>query len=898
MKSARGRRCCYPIPLFTLTSLVYLVEMPSSAGLRAWLVLFAGVALLPQLWAADPSPIASDSPATPPTVILRTLPAPGSPATPQLIDGATDDPVQLFTRGNYEKALTRASALAAEDPRNETWPLIRCQSQLQLGQYAEARADLDKALVLFSNSLRLRVLGYDLMRRTGDPLRAKALLEEMDRLGARAWAYTAPEDQIALGRAALLLNADPKKVLDRFFSPVKKAHPELRDVYLASGELALEKSEYGLAAKTFTEAAKRFPDDPDVQFGLARALQSSDSEAMMEALSATLKGNPRHIDALLLLAEHHIDAEHAEEAATALGAVLKIDPKRAEAHALRAVQAELAGNAAGFKEARETALKPWPKNPDVEHLIGRKLSQKYRFTEGAEHQRRALEWEPTHLQAKLQLAQDLLRLGHETEGWKLAQEVRDADPYDVFAYNLTTLEETLSKFALLPSEHFLVRMEAQEAQIYGPRVVALLERAHAQVGAKYGFNSKQKITVEIFPDQKDFAIRTFGLPGGAGFLGVCFGNVITANSPAANPGLAHNWESVLWHEFTHVVTLGLTKNRMPRWLSEGISVYEERQARGNWGEQMKPRYRAMILGQDLVPLSELSGSFLRPKTPMHLQFAYYESSLAVEYLIERFGMPALKAIFADLAQGVGINAALARRAAPLADLDREFGERIRKLANGVGPQLDWSNPQPADVASEQKFDEWLEANPTNYAAIMEKAKRLLQKQEWAAAKVLLEKVIALYPDQHEPEGAYAMLARAQRELGENDAELATLTRLATLASGATDAFQRLMEIHTTRAEWKAVAGYAEQFTAVNPLVPAPHRTAAGAWQKLGDAPRAIAEYETLLKLGGPPEPEAHFALAGLLKTAGKKPEAKRHALQALEEAPRYREALRLLKELQ
>jgi tetratricopeptide (TPR) repeat protein len=85
---------------------------------------------------------------------------------------------------------------------------------------------------------------------------------------------------------------------------------------------------------------------------------------------------------------------------------------------------------------------------------------------------------------------------------------------------------------------------------------------------------------------------------------------------------------------------------------------------------------------------------------------------------------------------------------------------------------------------------------------------------------------------------------------------------------------------------------------VNPLVPAPHREAARAWQQLGDAPRAIAEYETLLKLGGPPEPEAHFALGGLLKTAGKRPEAKRHALQALEEAPRYREALRLLKELQ
>ena len=40
------------------------------------------------------------------------------------------------------------------------------------------------------------------------------------------------------------------------------------------------------------------------------------------------------------------------------------------------------------------------------------------------------------------------------------------------------------------------------------------------------------MAVEIFPDQADFAVRTFGMPGGAGYLGVCFGPLITMNSPA------------------------------------------------------------------------------------------------------------------------------------------------------------------------------------------------------------------------------------------------------------------------------------------------------------------------------------------------------------------------------
>ena len=41
----------------------------------------------------------------------------------------------------------------------------------------------------------------------------------------------------------------------------------------------------------------------------------------------------------------------------------------------------------------------------------------------------------------------------------------------------------------------------------------------------------------------------------------------------------------------------------------------------------------MILGDELTPLSQLSSAFLAAKTPLHLQFAYFESALAVEFLV-------------------------------------------------------------------------------------------------------------------------------------------------------------------------------------------------------------------------------------------------------------------------
>src|SRR5262249_18789822 len=134
------------------------------------------------------------------------------------------------------------------------------------------------------------------------------------------------------------------------------------------------------------------------------------------------------------------------------------------------------------------------------------------------------------------------------------------------------------------------------------------------------------------------------MPGNAGFLGVCFGNVVTANSPAAQVGHAVNWEAVLWHEFCHVVTLQLTRNKMPRWLSEGISVYEELQANPVWGQRMTPRYREMVLGKDLTPVGDLSAAFLTARSDLHMQFAYYESALVVEFLVERYGLESLKQI--------------------------------------------------------------------------------------------------------------------------------------------------------------------------------------------------------------------------------------------------------------
>ena len=68
--------------------------------------------------------------------------------------------------------------------------------------------------------------------------------------------------------------------------------------------------------------------------------------------------------------------------------------------------------------------------------------------------------------------------------------------------------------ATVINDHFILRMSGSEASIYGAQVLELLGRARTNLSAKYGLELKSPTIVEVFTDQKDFGVRTFGMPGG------------------------------------------------------------------------------------------------------------------------------------------------------------------------------------------------------------------------------------------------------------------------------------------------------------------------------------------------------------------------------------------------
>ncbi|HEX6985796.1 MAG TPA: hypothetical protein VF170_10475, partial [Planctomycetaceae bacterium] len=497
-----------------------------------------------------------------------------------------------------------------------------------------------------------------------------------------------------------------------------------------------------------------------------------------------------------------------------------------------------------------------------------------------------------------QLCQDLLRLGDDEEGWRLAEEIAAEDQYDVVGYNLVTLRDELSGYRTLRGDGFIVRMAPREADLYGRRVLELLRDARDALGEKYEVEVAGPVTVEIFPRQQDFAVRTFGLPGADGFLGVCFGRVITVNSPASQGADPANWEAVLWHEFCHTVTLTKTRNKMPRWLSEGISVYEEGRRDPAWAMPMSPQFREMALGEDLTPPSRLSSAFLAPKSPQHLQFAYFESALVVEFLVERFGLEALKDLLDDLGDGVPVNDALAvRTGVPLDQFDADFIAFARRKAEAVAPDATWEQPDLPPAADAAALERWLADHPRSFRGWQRLGAALVAEKRWREAEAALSKARDLYPEYVGPENPYALLATVYRNLADTAAERAALEELATRDADATAAYLRLAELDEAAGDWAGVAENARRVLAVNPLIPAPHRALARAAERLGEPDEAIAAYRAVSLLDDTDPAAIHFRVATLLRQGGKSDEALREVLRSLEEAPRFVEAHRLLLEL-
>tara|TARA_R110000850_G_scaffold204570_5_gene330778 strand:+ start:1368 stop:4037 length:2670 start_codon:yes stop_codon:yes gene_type:complete len=812
---------------------------------------------------------------------------------------------EVYLKGGFELVIQICDYALRRGQPSWEWRTLRFQALASVGRYDEAAEEALATTQRFPDELGVLLRAYELFEDLGREDASAAMVEGINKAASAVPTQDrTARDYVDLGQAALALGADPAQVLEQYFGVAKafqvkgKQVPDgMVEAFLVSGNLALEKDDFARAADEFREGLKFAPTHPDLLFGMAQAFMPNDRKAGVQFLEKVMEEAPFHFGAILLQAEHAINYEQYVEAKAKLDLVESINPQHPLAIAYRAVLAELEYNdGAAFEEARQKALAIWEGNPKIDYLIGRVLSRKYRYEEGARSQLRALEMDPEFLPSKLQLALDYLRLGQVEKAWPLAAEVGQADEYNVLAYNLEVLKKEIESFASVVTDDFIVRLPPNEAEIYGDRVVEILTEAKALLGAKYGLDIEEPTLVEFYPNQQDFAIRSFGSLGGEGLLGVCFGSVVTMNSPGGVTAGKNNWESTLWHEYCHVVTLTATKNKMPRWLSEGISVYEEIQRNPTWGQRMTPSYRRMILEEGaLTPVSEMSQAFFQAKSGEHIMFAYYQSMLVVQFIVENYGIESLRSILSDLAEGILINDAVARNTVPMADLEESFLNSAVELAANYGDEVDWSRPEPEEVnpVSSLAVASYLKKNPSNYWARQTLTQHLVDAKRWEDVVASAGLMIELLPEFSGAGNGYVIKAQAFRELGNAAAEAEVLNVLASLSAEAMASYSRLLEVEFETENWDGVLVNADRSMAINPFLERIHYCRGCAAAALADTGDAVDSFEKSLMLAPANPSEVRFRLARLLESDDQG-RSKRFLLDALADSPRYREAHAML----
>jgi len=466
------------------------------------------------------------------------------------------------------------------------------------------------------------------------------------------------------------------------------------------------------------------------------------------------------------------------------------------------------------------------------------------------------------------------------------------------------LLDQMDKFVRSESGHFAFRISPQDQPVLSPWAPKLAEEAYDTLSKRFGFAPRGPLEFEIFPDHGGFAVRTLGLAEPHfGAVGVCFGKVVALDSPRAQKLGSFNWGSTLWHEFTHVMTLQMTNHNIPRWYSEGISVYEERRARPGWGDHMTAGFLEAYKDGKLLAVSELNAGMMRPKFPEQVLFSYYEASLVCDLIEQRFGFDKIRQTLELFAQNRPADDVFQTVLGwDAATLDREFRKFLDDHVRAVAPHLNFDlvagkGKAPGGTPDPKHLEAALARDPDDFFANWQMGILLHSEKEEAGAEAHLKRAQKTFPQFTDPGNPYELLSEIYLARKREDEALAQFKAWAANDSNNTAPLLGAAEIYRKRKDWQAAEKMLELAVYVNPFEPVIHTKLGEAAGEAGNWPAAVRAFRTLVGLNPADPAEAHYNLARALIGTGNRAEAKREVLRALEIAPTYEKAQELLLKL-
>ena len=707
-------------------------------------------------------------------------------------------------------------------------------------------------------------------------------------------------DLVAVGRAVRRLGAiSPQLVSDALmaFDQAARAAPGDPLPRILAGELFLEKYNATEAHASFREALARNPKHPRALLGEARALDFDGAPGSARLIEQALATNPRSVAARAHLARLALGAEDFDTAIREAEAGLAVNPASRETFAVLASAQFLADDQRAFAATRDRALALNPADAELFATVAEMSVQQRRYADAVAMAARGVTLDSLSWATLGLLGMNQLRIGAIEEGRANLERAFEGDPFNVWFKNTLDLLDTFGTYRTVRTPHFILFMRQDEADLLAPYVESLAEEAYTALAQRYAAEPPLPIRIELFPRHADFSVRTLGLTG-LGALGVAFGPVLVMDSPSAHEPGEFNWGSTLWHELAHAFHLSMTGNRVPRWFTEGLAVHEQRSGRPGWGHPVTLSFLNAYEAGRLPPASELNRGFMRPQYPEQVIHSYFLSSLVFAWMEQAHGRNAALRMLQGYAQGKDTET-LVREVLGL-DLpafDRAVDQYVRaRLAEAFRSTVALGDVVPPNATLEA-VQAAARRNPGHFQTRLRLGQLLVEAGRPDDAEDELKEALKLFPTYPEADGPYLYLARIHRQRGELDQAANALAQLGALNETAYEMPRLEADVRRQMGDLAGAAQALERAILIHPYEIELHQQLAELAGGLAQHDAAVRERRAVVALNPADRADAWYQLARALLDAGRRDEARREVLRALEVAPGFEQALELLLEL-
>ncbi len=711
----------------------------------------------------------------------------------------------------------------------------------------------------------------------------------------RCYGALLTKSQDARIRAEASWSLGDLRTANSYFQTAIEIYPDDARARTRWGRLYLATHQDSDAVELFQESLELDPDLTDAKLGLAsvsagRFEQEARAPGLVprtarELVAEVLAADPGKLEAHLMLARMDLEEGSLEVADRALATALEIAEAEGlpplEVYALNAASDLLHGVTDSPWTSRALAYNAnfggIYSTPAHFYVITRRYRQAIVLLQ------QAVNVQPDLWAAHAELGVNLLRVNRLEEAQRHLTIAYRGDPFSAKIVNTLRLIDSFDNFRVItrvPGEDdssggpgMILRLHNDEADVLEPYVVELVSRSVSTFAERYQFELKEPVVVELYPEHADFAVRISGLPG-IGLLGVTFGYLVAMDSPSGRADGEFHWGTTLWHEMAHVFTLEATEHLVPRWFSEGVSVFEEWSTGPLPGRHIPLNVLEAMEEEKFLPVADLDSGFIRPTYEGQIMVSYMQAGLVCQYIERRWGQRGLVAMLEFYRQGSDTGEAIqqALGVSP-ATLDRGFEEFIEQEFTATLDGLEAWREQRREAAEALSSGDWEDVIAAATAAI------------------------ASYPEHVGDSSAYLLKAHAHDALGQNALAIEALEQYWRRGGHQPAALKELALWFAEAQRTGDAVDVLRDALYVAPLDDGLH-IQLGEWLLEEQMPsEALREYKASLAMNPHDQAAAHYRLATAYRQLDDGAKTREHVLYALEIAPHYREAQRLLLEI-